>query len=176
VTAEPEFRSRPVLFDMDDMIALSRLIQPERMRMYRIGAGGIVALVALTVWLDHSIAPRVVDWPAMVLALFASVLLVLLSLPRVRAWGWLLAARRSPLYAAQSFALHPTALTVTSPKGKSEIPFTSFVEIKLAEGRMFFFLSKRLAYIVPRRAFERDGDFEAFVAAAGERWEKRHRL
>jgi hypothetical protein len=176
MSIEPQFKSNPVEHDLGDLVALSRLAQPGRMRMFRIAAGAIVAMVVLTIWLESTIIPDGVDWPAMALALFASFVLVLLSTPRVRGWLWLKVSRRGPLYSAYSYGLYPTALLIGSAKGKSEIPFTSFVDLKRAEGRMFFFMSKRQAYIVPSRAFDSDADFEAFAAAAEQRWETRHRL
>jgi hypothetical protein len=49
-------------------------------------------------------------------------------------------------------------------------------EAKRSDDHVFFFMTKRLAYIVPRRAFDSDAQFEAFAGAAQERWEVRNRL
>jgi hypothetical protein len=176
MTVEPQFKSHPVLLNVDDLIALSKLVQRGRLRTFRIAAALLVAMVGLTLLIDAAIIPQYFDWGATGLALLASLLLVLLSSAWVRAHLWLFAAKRSPFHAPQSFGLYPTALVVSSPKGKSEVPFSSFSDLKRDDQRMYFFMTPRLAYVVPRRAFDSDADFEAFAAAAEQRWETRHRL
>ena len=174
--AEPEFRTKPFVYDIDDLQALAAQVQKSWIRWYRIGAFTVIGIVALTIIIDASIAPEDLDWAPMGAGLIAAILLLLFSSTRVRAWIWLKLMKRSPFYASQSFGLYPTALFADSPKGRSEIPFTAFHEVKRVDDRVFLFMSKRLAYIVPRRAFDSDADFEAFATAAEERWSKRHRL
>lgn len=85
---------------------------------------------------------------------------------RVRANLWLRTARRSPFHAAHAFALTPTALQVASAKAKTQIPWATFRDMKVAKERLFIFLTKRLAYIIPGRAFDSEQDFIAFVETA----------
>jgi hypothetical protein len=78
--------------------------------------------------------------------------------------------RRSPFHAEHSFGLLPDALLVESPKARSEVLWNAIQDVRRAQDRMFFFMSKRLAYMVPRRAFGSDAEFEEFAAAADQRW------
>jgi hypothetical protein len=175
VTA-PEFRCRPFVYDIGDLRALAAQVQRNRMRWYRIGAVATLGMVAVIILIDASIVPGDLDWASVATAILAAVLLLLFASTRFRAWIWLKVMRRSPFHAPMSFALMPTALFVDSPKGRSEIPFSAMHDVKRADDRVFLFMSKRLAYIVPRRAFETDEQFEAFAAAAHERWRDKHRL
>ena len=78
--------------------------------------------------------------------------------------------RRSPLYSAQSLALRDGGLFVDSAKYKTEIAWRGIVDVRRSADRIFFFMGKRLAYIVPRRAFDSDADFENFASVGEQRW------
>jgi hypothetical protein len=54
--------------------------------------------------------------------------------------------------------------------------WTAFTEIKRAGDRLFAFMNHRQAYVVPRRAFDSDEQFNAFANAAQERWEQSQRF
>ena len=170
---EPEFRSKPFSYDIDDLQALAGQVQRNWIRWYRIGAFTVFGMVALTILIDASIIPEDLDWAPLAAGLIAAILLLLFSSTRFRAWMWLKLMKRSPFYVPQSFGLLPSALFVDSQKGRSEIPFASLHGMKRADDRILFFMSKRLAYIVPSRAFDSNEQFEAFGKAAQERWDRR---
>ena len=176
MSAEPQFLSQRFTYDIDDLQALSRQVQHKWVRLYRLGAFTMVGVVVLTILIDASIIPEDLDWAPLALGLIAAALLLLFSNTRFRAWMWLKFMRRSPFYSAQRFGLLPAALLADSEKGRSEIPWTAMHHVRRAGDHVFFFMSERLAYIVPRRAFDSEEDFEAFATAAQERWRERHRL
>lgn len=171
--AEP--RSNPVDYDVDDLVALSKLVPRGPIQVLRIAGGAIVILLVVTITAEAWALTGFIDWSALVVGLLLGVLIILLSDRRMRARLWLRLTKRSPLYAPHSFTVGPTALRVSSPKLSSEIRWSTLRDMKRAEDRLFFFVTKRLAYIVPRRAFDTDADFEAFAAVAAERWEQRER-
>jgi hypothetical protein len=170
VSAEPQFRTKPFCYDIDDLQALAREVHARWFRRLRNAGFVVVGLLALTIMIDMSIMPSDLDWAAMVAGAIATVLLFLLSSTRFRAWVWLQLMRRSPFHAEHSFGLLPDALLVESPKARSEVLWNAIQDVRRAQDRMFFFMSKRLAYMVPRRAFGSDAEFEEFAAAADQRW------
>lgn len=176
MTDEPPLRSKPVAYEVDDILALSKLVPRAPVQVFRIAAGAIVILLMFVIVGEAWALTGIVDWPAIIACLFVAGMVFLLTNRRIRAHIWLRLARRSALHVPHSFAIGPVALLISSPKAKSEVPWTTFTDLKLVEGRLFIFMSKRLAYVIPRRAFDSDADFEAFAAAAAERWRERHRL
>ena len=176
MSEEPELRSKPVNYDLDDLVALSKLVPRRPLHMFRIAAGALVILLLFTTLVEAWSLTGFVDWPALFAGFFVALLLLLFSNRRFRSWLWLRVARRNPLYAPQTFSLTGDGLRVSSPKGMSELPWTTFRDVKCVDDRLFMFLSDRLAYVVPRRAFDSDAGFQAFAAAAQEGWAKRHRL
>ncbi|HEY4070492.1 MAG TPA: YcxB family protein [Sphingomicrobium sp.] len=84
--------------------------------------------------------------------------------------------QRGAFYQPYSVELFDDALHLCSPKFQSQIVWSAIREAKRSDDHVFFFMTKRLAYIVPRRAFDSDAQFEAFAGAAQERWEVRNRL
>jgi YcxB-like protein len=63
-----------------------------------------------------------------------------------------------------------------STRGKTEVRCSAIPRIHVEEPRLVLYSTRRQAFIIPRRAFESDGDFETFAEAVKERWERRHRL
>jgi hypothetical protein len=169
-----EPRSNPVDYDVDDLVALSKLVPRGPIQVLRIAGGVVVILLVVTITAEAWALTGFIDWSALVVGLFLGALIILFSDRRIRARLWLKLTRRSPLYAPQSFEVAPAGLRISSPKLSSEIRWSALRDMKQAEDRLFFFVTKRLAYIVPRRAFDSDSDFEAFAAAAADRWEQRH--
>jgi len=136
----------------------------------------VVILLVATITFEAWALTGFIDWSALAIGLCLGLLILILSSRRVRARLWLRIARRSPLHAPHVFAVTSHGLRVSSPKANAEIPWTTFRDVKCTDGRVFFFMSKRLAYIVPSRAFDSGADFNAFTAAALEYWQTRHRL
>jgi hypothetical protein len=176
MTEEPELQSKPVTYDIEDLVALSNLVPRSPVQIFRLAAGAIVILLFVVIVAEAWALTGFIDWPAIIFMLVVAVAILLLSNRRVRARLWLRIARRSPLHAPTSYAVGPGAFRVSSSKAHAEIPWTTFRDVKVKDGRLFVFMTQRLAYIVPRRAFDTDAEFEAFSTAAVERWEQRHRL
>lgn len=141
--------------------------------MLRIAGAVVVILLVVTITVEAWALTGFIDWSALIVGLFLGFLILLFSDRRIRARLWLRFARRGPLYAPHSFAVGRTGLQITSSKFNSEIRWSTLRDVKRTEDRLFFFLTKRLAYIVPRRAFDSDADFEAFTSAATDCWEHR---
>ena len=53
--------------------------------------------------------------------------------------------------------------------------WTAIRSIKLTESRIFLFMTRRSALIVPQRAFQTEAQFQAFATAAQDYWRKGHR-
>lgn len=176
MTDEPELRSHPVTYDLDDIIALSKLVPRGPLQTLRIAAGAIVILLTFIIVAEVWSLTGIVDWSAITVCLIVAVILLFVSNRRVRARFWLRVMRLSPLHAAHSYAVTPATLRISSPKGQFDVRWTAFTEIKRTADRLFAFMNHRQAYVVPRRAFDSDEKFEAFAAAAQERWEQSHRL
>jgi hypothetical protein len=174
--SEGPARSNPVAYDLGDLIALSKLVPRKGIHALQIAAGAVAIMLALTLVVQAWAITGYFDWSAFGAGLLVASLILVISNRRFRAWSWLRLAKRSPLYAPHTFELVAGALRVSSPRLSSEIPWTTLHDVRLADGRLFAFMTKRLAYIIPRRAFDSDADFEAFAAAAREAWEQRHRL
>jgi len=175
MTQDPEEpRSNSVDYNVDDLVALSKLVPRGPIQVLRIAGGVVVILLVATITAEAWALTGFIDWSALVVGLFLGLLIILVSNRRIRARLWLRLTRRSPLYAPHNFAVGEAALRITSPKFSSEIRWSTLRNMKRTEDRLFFFVTKRLAYIVPRRAFDSDADFEAFAAAAADRWEQRN--
>jgi hypothetical protein len=70
-------------------------------------------------------------------------------------------------------ALTPEGIKIRSRRMDGLVFWSAIKSLKVRFGRVFFFLTRRMAVIVPRRAFASDADFDAFAAAAREAWEHR---
>lgn len=176
MSEERSLRSNPINYDVDDLVALSRLVPRGPIHMLRFVAGAVVVLLIVTITAEAWALTGFIDWSALAIGLFLGGLIMLVSSRPMRARLWLRIMRRSPLYAPQIFEVAPSGLRVSSPKLNSEIPWSTFRDVKRADCRLFIFMTQRLAYIVPRRAFDSDADFDDFAAAAHDAWERRHRL
>jgi hypothetical protein len=176
VSDGPTLRSKPINYDLDDLIALSNLVPRTAIHVLRMAAAAIVILLVATIVFEAWALTGMIDWPSLVAGLFVAILIFVISNRRFRAWMWLRLRKRSALYAPSLFELVPGAFRVSSSKLSSEIPWTTIRDVQQMDGRLFVFVTKRLAYIVPRRAFDTDQEFNAFVAAALDAWEQRHRL
>jgi hypothetical protein len=176
MNAEAELRSNPVSYDIDDLIALSKIVPRARAQTYRIAAGAIVILLMLAMVAEAWPLTGLVDWPAVGASLFVASMILLVSNRRIRAWFWLRVARSNPFFVSHSFAITPGGLRVSSPRSRSEVQWAAFPDVKRVDDLLFVFTAKRQAFVIPRRAFESDAEFEAFAAVAQRCWEQRHRL
>jgi len=170
VSEEPELRTNPFHYNTDDLQALSLLVRPKWHRRLRIAGFVVIGMLALTLLIDLLLIPSDLELAPFVLGLIAAALLFLMSSSRLRPALWLRLIRRSPLYSEQSFALRDEGLFVDSVKYRTEIAWKGIVAVRRTDDRVFFFMGKRLAYIVPQRAFDSDAEFESFAAAGEQRW------
>lgn len=172
----PALRTKPINYDLDDLIALSDLVPRTAIHVLRMAAAAIVVLLVATIVFEAWVLTGMIDWPSLFAGFFVALLIFVISNRRFRAWTWLRLRKRSAFYAPSSFELVAGAFRISSSKLSSEIPWTTIRNVKRVDGRLFVFVTKRLAYIVPRRAFDSDEEFNAFAAAAHDAWEQRHRL
>jgi len=176
MSEESELRSKPFNYELDDLVALSKLVGPSRRRMFLVGAGGIVILAVFAMVVQIYSMTGFIDWTAIAVCLFAAVLMVVFTDPRMRSRFWLRLVKRGPFYAPHSYAILPAGLRISSPKSVSDIRWSALPDVKRAGDRLFLFMTKRQAFIIPRRAFDSDEEFKRFITAAEERWKAHHRL
>jgi hypothetical protein len=93
---QPELRSNPVSYDIEDLVALSRMVPKTRTHILRIAAGAIVILLMFTIVAEAWGLTGFIDWPALGATYFVALLIVPISNRRIRARLWLRMARRSP--------------------------------------------------------------------------------
>jgi hypothetical protein len=62
MTEEPELRSHPVSYDLDDVIALSKLTPRGPLQMLRVASGAIVILFTFTIVAEVWSLTGIVDW------------------------------------------------------------------------------------------------------------------
>lgn len=172
MTADNILRSNAVDYTVEDLQALARHVEGSPVRRLRLLAFLLFLLAIPTTLFELLLAPSEFRlWP-IVLQLSLGVIFWLMSSSRFRAHLWLNLARKSPLYAAHSFAVTPASFLVMSEKVKSEVKWSGMPKLVLDDERLFLFMSGRFAYIVPHRAFDSDGDFQAFTASAMDEWER----
>jgi hypothetical protein len=172
MTADPILRSNAVDYTVEDLQTLARNVEGIPVRRLRLLAFLLFILAIPTIVFELLLAPSEFQlWP-IVLQLTLGVIFWLMSSSRFRAHLWLNLARKSPLYAAHRFAVTPAAFLVMSEKVKSEVKWNAMPKVVLDDERLFLFMSVRFAYIVPRRAFDSDRDFQAFTASAMNEWER----
>lgn len=175
MSEEPEFQSHPVSYDLDDIVALSKLVPLGPMQTLRIAAGALIILLGFTMVAEVWSLTGFIDWSAIITCLIVALIVLAVSNRRFRARFWLRIMRLNPLHAAHSYAVTPSTLRISSSKGVFDVRWTAFAEVKRTADRLFAFLNYRQAYVVPRRAFDSDEQFEAFAQAAEKRWEESHR-
>jgi len=78
------------------------------------------------------------------------------------------AAKRDGLLISQQLTLTPEGLRATSCKGETFTRWAGIQEIVRHDDVLFFFVSRRMAFMVPRRAFTMARDFAEFEARATE--------
>lgn len=90
-----------------------------------------------------------------------------LTLQSRLAWG---RVQRAGLVGPQRAAIEAAGLRVTSAKGETMARWSGVGEVVRGPGAILVFVAPRVAFVVPRRAFEGDAAFDAFAEAAGARW------
>ena len=168
-------RSGEVDYTLDDLRALASLISPGLWRLSSI-LGWVLLVASLLVFALSRLIGTPYAISDFLLALGAGALLVGLGNRTVRASMWRWRLGRDRLYAPQSFVIGESAFQISSSTGELKLPWTSILSIKLAGERLFLFITKYSAYIVPRRAFDSREEFAKFAAAAEQYWKSKHAL
>lgn len=114
------------------------------------------------------------------LAALVLLLLIYLALHRfgsnLTAWTLARAIRREGLLRDQTMTVAEDCFRAESSRGKTEVRWSAIPRVHLDETRLFVFSTRRLVFIIPERAFDSREGFEAFGAAAQQRWKQHHRL
>jgi len=171
-----ELRSHPVDHELDDIVALSRQIPRSPAQIGRIVIGAIILVLMLPILAQFWLLTGTLDWLTLSTFLIIPLAFIIFANRRVRARFRLMAMRQNPLHAAHSYSITPTAFRISSSKGVFDLRWTAFANIKRSDDRLFAFVNSRNAYIVPRRAFDTDEQFEEFGNAALAFWEQSHRF
>jgi hypothetical protein len=106
-----------------------------------------------------------IDWPftgVVILILVAWVIVVTVFSYWRRA--------RKGLHGPIQFALTQEGLSFRSRQMQGVAFWQSIKSVRNTRGRLYLFIDRRVAFIIPRRAFASDQEFEAFAAAAKAHW------
>ena len=167
--------SEPLIYNRDDFVALARQIRQERMQLYSHIAIGLVGLMIVTFGLNWLIG-LALPWWQVGLGLIAAALLWALASPQVQGLLIRYSAHRMRNLDPLSFAVVAEGFEARSDRGHSLVKWSAVHSIAVDDARLFVLILRDSAYIVPRRAFAADADFDAFVRATRECWKMHHRL
>ena len=158
-------RTLPVEYNVEDYVALGRLIRPNWRQPAR-----IILFVAAAILIFLSVAQLAlempVDWWDLAETVSICFLLLIFLSDGVQARLMRRQTRRNPLYAPQQFAAEDEGLRVSSAHGEAFTRWGSLDRMERQGDRLFFFVSKRCAYILPIRAFARQSEFDEFASFA----------
>ena len=170
-------QTRPFRYDRDDFIALADLGRPPVVTwLFRL-AWALFAIAGFLIGICVAAgSTRVLIY----LAPLALLLVAFLVLHRhgSKLSGWVIGrvARRSDLMREQVMTVTEDCFRAESSRGKTEIRWSAVPRIRETEGRLFVYLTRHQAFIVPERAFDTRDRFDAFSQAAKHHWELHHRL
>ena len=168
MTMEAEQGSIEVTYSAADIVALNLLVWPFWLSLVAIFAVILVILPLIFGVIDGIPARdfvRSIDWS------FTAWLLLILI-------GWVIAVtvftywvrRRRGLHGPMRFRLTDEGVAVRNRRMDLVVFWPAIRSITISESRLFLFLTRRTALIVPQKAFDNDADFRAFVGAAEEHW------
>ena len=150
--------------------AHSRTVKEIRRKAYL-----MLLLLAVLLGLLILINPETWSFAGTVGLAFILVVAVLMALPSFRRGQVNRMARRlwaeggnQALLERQTMSITAEGITKDSPNVRSLIRWPGVGKIVTTDAHAFFYFSALSAYVVPRRAFPDDADFENFVAAARE--------
>jgi hypothetical protein len=172
-----ELSTRPFTYDRADFVALATLGKPRVVGwLFRL-AWVLFALAAFLVAICFLAGSRQILPYATALLIL---LLIYLALYRfgssLSAWVMTRASRRDGLLRDQTITVTEDCFRVESSRGKTEVRWSAIPRFHLSEERLFVFSTRRLAFIIPDRAFDSREAFLAFASAAQDRWKAHHRL
>ena len=166
-----EYRPAEVTYSAADIATLNMMIWKFWLVFIAIITAVLIAVSIILPLLDgYSVADSIstVDWP------FTSVVILILIawLVVVTVFGYWRRARKG-LHGPIQFALTHEGLRFRSRQMEGVAFWQSIKSVKNKGGRLYLFISARVAFIIPRRAFDSEAAFDAFVAEAQERWQTR---
>ena len=167
----------PFAYDRSDFVALAELGQRDIVGwLFRL-AWVLFALAGLLIALCLVAGSRQV-WPYVLALLLLLAAYLLLHRYGSSIGGWALhrVARQNDMLREQRMTVADDCFRAESSRGKTEVRWSAIPRIHERDSRLFVFSTRRQAFIVPERAFERREDFLAFASAATKHWEQHHRL
>ena len=170
-------QTKPFTYDRADFIALGELGRPKVVDwLFRL-AWGLFAVAGLLI----AICVLAGSTRVLVYLVPLGLLLVaflLLHRHGAKLSGWVIGrmARRNDLMRKQVMTVADDCFRAESSRGKTEVRWSAVPKIRETEGRLFVYLTRHQAFIVPERAFETREEFLAFKHAVKHHWEQHHRL
>ncbi len=112
--------------------------------------------------------PGGVRWPILLLAALGFLVGWLVYTPIARLQTTLIfrSAQREGLLVPQRLELTQVGLQSSSPSGETLTRWAAVKEIVRTDEHVFFFISSKTAFLMPRRAFSDAQEFEAFAREA----------
>jgi hypothetical protein len=154
-----------------DLVALNTFIQ-RRSWIGRYGrplfglalAAACAAAATVTRW------PGGARWPILLMAALGFLVGWLVYRPTARLQAALIfrSARRDGLLVPQRLELTQIGLQSSSPNGETLTRWSAVKEVVRSDEHVFFFISSKTAFLMPRRAFQDPQEFEAFANDAAE--------
>jgi hypothetical protein len=177
MTEGRDLSTRPFTYDRSDFVALAELGERRVVRwLFRL-AWVVFALAAFLIAICLLAGSRqVLPFVPVLIAL----LLVYLALhrfgSRLTAWAMGRASRREGLLREQTMSVVEDCFRAESSRGKTEVRWSAIPRVHLNAECLFVFSTRRLVFIIPRRAFDSDEEFDAVASAAQQHWKQHHRL
>lgn len=167
--------SGDVTYTSEDFFVFARKFGERSLHYYRIASAVLAGLMVLTLVLDWALGQPLPIWQTE-LGFIAAAGLWALSTGRLQ--GRIVAkhARKIGAAVTQVFTVCAEGFEARGPSETSLTKWSDVPELEIIEDRLFVFMARNKAFIVPRRAFASDADFQGFVAAAREYWKVHHRL
>lgn len=177
MTGGSDPQTLPFRYDRSDFVALATLGRPRIVAWLFVVAWSLFAIAGLLIAICLIAgSSRVVMFIPILLALLAAYLLLHRYGAHIGAWAIDRVARRDDLMREQVMTAAEDCFRAESSRGKTEVRWPAVPRIHVEQPRLFVYSTRRQAFVIPRRAFESDADFDAFIEAVKAHWEKSHRL
>ena len=168
VNEGPDLTPAEVTYSAADIAALNLAIWRFWLAVIGIIAAAMVIIPIVLVIIDgYSLGEAIgaIDWPFTALVLL--VLLAWIIVTSVVSYWW---RRRKGLHGPIQFALTEDGLSFRSRQMEGVAFWNAIKSVKRGRRRLYLFISRRVAFIVPRRAFAGGADFDRFASEAERRW------
>ena len=177
MSAGSDPQTLPFRYDRADFVALAKLGRPRVVGWLFGLAWALFAVAAVLIAICYAAgSSRVLVFVPVLLILLAAYLILHRFGPNIGAWAINRMARRNDLLREQRMTVAEDCFRAESSRGKTEVRWSAIPRLHEEEKRLFVYSTRSQAFIIPERAFEKREDFEAFIAAAKQRWGQHHRL